>query len=326
MDGITYSARIYKTEIYKGASVTTHWVRWKVGDKPWKEPFRTAAQADSFRSSLLSAARNGEAFSVATGRPVSWQRDEPGEPLVTWYEFALDYAAAKWPYSAPNHRRGIAETLTDITERLVRADPEVPPRAPMRAALRDWAFSARAREVSELPVNAAAPEPPAEMADTVRWVQEHAIPLADLAKDDGGPVLVRAVLDRLSRKQDGTLAAANTANRKRMVLNNAMEYACEIGALPANPLKRVKWTKPRTVKAVDPCAVINSGQARKLLAATRDQGDIGRRWGFACMYYAAPLRVVTPCRRCSKTPRLGPCATPVHVYAVLMQSLTSKYQ
>ena len=38
------------------------------------------------------------------------------------------------------------------------------------------------------------------------------------------------MLDRISRKQDGTVAAANTANRKRMVLGNAMDYACEIGA------------------------------------------------------------------------------------------------
>jgi hypothetical protein len=32
-----------------------------------------------------------------------------------------------------------------------------------------------------------------------------------------------AALDRISRKQDGTMAARNTANRKRMVLGNAME-------------------------------------------------------------------------------------------------------
>lgn len=57
----------------------------------------------------------------------------------------------------------------------------------------------------------------------------------------------------------------------------------------ANPLKRVKWTKPRTAKALDPRVVINSGQARILLAATREQGDIGARLVafFACMYYAA---------------------------------------
>jgi hypothetical protein len=74
MDNITYDARIWKTEIYQGAKVTTYKVRWKTGTaKPWKEPFRhsTQAKAESFRSSLLAAARKGEAFDIATGRPVS---------------------------------------------------------------------------------------------------------------------------------------------------------------------------------------------------------------------------------------------------------------
>ena len=66
----TFDARVYQTEVYKGRQVTTYWVRWRVGGRLWKEPFRTVAQADSFRSSLLTAARKGEAFSVASGRPV----------------------------------------------------------------------------------------------------------------------------------------------------------------------------------------------------------------------------------------------------------------
>lgn len=40
--------------------------------------------------------------------------------------------------------------------------------------------------------------------------------------------------------------------RKRIVINNAMEYAREIGALPVNPLKSVRWARPRTLSAVDP--------------------------------------------------------------------------
>ena len=43
--------------------MTTYWVRWKVDGTLWKEAFRTVAQADSFRSALLTAARKGEAFS-----------------------------------------------------------------------------------------------------------------------------------------------------------------------------------------------------------------------------------------------------------------------
>ena len=58
MDDITYNVRIWKTEVYKGAKVTTYKVRWKTGDAhPWKEPFRNSAQAESFRSALVTAAR-----------------------------------------------------------------------------------------------------------------------------------------------------------------------------------------------------------------------------------------------------------------------------
>jgi integrase len=67
-DEFSYDARVYRTEVYKGRKVTTHKVRWKVGGRSWKEGFRTAAQADGFRSALLTAARRGEPFSVVTGR------------------------------------------------------------------------------------------------------------------------------------------------------------------------------------------------------------------------------------------------------------------
>jgi hypothetical protein len=75
-DSTTYDVRVYRSELYKDARVTTYRVRWKVGPRLWAEGFRNAAQADSFRSSLLTAARKGEAFSLSTGRPVSWTRDE----------------------------------------------------------------------------------------------------------------------------------------------------------------------------------------------------------------------------------------------------------
>jgi integrase len=277
----TYDVRIYKTEIYRGAKVTTYYVRWKAGGQQRKEPFRTAAQADSFRSELLTAARNGEAFSVDTGRPVAWGRqDEPGpDQGLSWYDFMRSYTAAKWPYSSPNHRRSIAEALTDVTEVLTHADDAVPSREELRRALRDWTFSTLIRTGGE---------PPADLATMVRWLEQNTVQLTDLM-DDQGANLARCMLDRISRKQDGTIAAANTANRKRMVLSNAMEYACEIGALPSNPLKRVKWTRPRTLRAVDPRVVINSDQARRFLGAVAEQGARGERLKafFGSMYYGA---------------------------------------
>jgi hypothetical protein len=59
------------------------------------------------------------------------------------------------------------------------------------------------------------------------------------------------------------------------VLNNLMQYAVETSILPANPLKVVRWTRPRTLKTVDPRIVVNSDQARRLLAAVGKTGPRG---------------------------------------------------
>jgi integrase len=276
-DSTTYDVRVYRSELYKGARVTTHRVRWKVGPRLWAEGFRNAAQADSFRSSLLTAARKGEAFSLSTGRPVSWTRDES---TISWYALTLDYTAAKWPYAAPNHRKSIAEALTDGTEAMLVSDGPPYPIEDIRRALRTWAFSNRLR---------GATEPPEDLAAIVRWLQTATVPVRELGRPGPGAVRCRALLDRISRKQDGTAAAANTANRKRAVLNNLMQYAVEVGAVPANPLKAVKWTRPRMLKSVDPRTVVSSDQARRLLAAVGQQGERGERMVafFGCLYYAA---------------------------------------
>jgi hypothetical protein len=46
-DGTTYDVRVYRTEVFRGATVTAYRVRWKVGDKVRRESFRNAAQADT---------------------------------------------------------------------------------------------------------------------------------------------------------------------------------------------------------------------------------------------------------------------------------------
>lgn len=276
MKDITYDARIYKTEVYKGKKVTTYYVRWNTGGKPWKEPYRNAAQADVFRSELMTAARRGEAFSTTTGRPISWKREEVS---LSWYGFTLAFVAAKWPHASPNHRRGIAEALVDATEALLSTESGVPSRDARRTALR-WAYSTRIRDDEK---------PPVELEKVLRWLEDNTIALADFNEQGRSAVLARAVLTRISQTMDGKPAAANTANRKRMVLNSAMEYGQEIGLLTVNPFKAVKWTKPRTLSTVDPRAVINSEQARRFLTAVRLDSKRGERMEafFGCMYYAA---------------------------------------
>jgi hypothetical protein len=88
-DGTTYDVRIYRIEVYRGVKVTTHRVRWKAGNREWRQGFRTAAQADSFRSALLTAARRERrsASLLAGPRPGNGRRPRrPGmsSPARTW--------------------------------------------------------------------------------------------------------------------------------------------------------------------------------------------------------------------------------------------------
>ncbi|MDX3193799.1 hypothetical protein PV458_35825 [Streptomyces sp. MN03-5084-2B] len=93
------------------------------------------------------------------------------------------------------------------------------------------------------------------------------------------------MLEALSLKLDGKRAAAKTVNRKRAVLFNALEYAHELKLLTANRLSEVKWTVPKSVRAIDKRVVINPRQAKSLLSeveAQRIEGQprrsSGRRW------------------------------------------------
>ena len=225
--------------------------------------------------------RSGEPFSAATGKPASWERrDAEQEPALSWYAFTLGYVAAKWPYASPNHRRGIAEALTDATEAMLTGADAPHSRDEIRLVLLRWAYGDRMRGTSD---------PPADMAPIAAWLERATIPVADLTAPRTGAARTRAVLDRISKKKDGTAAAANTANRKRMVLSNALQYAVETGALPVNPVHAVKWTRPRTLKTIDPRAVVNADQARRFLIAVTATGPRGERMTafFGCLYYAA---------------------------------------
>ena len=94
---------------------------------------------------------------------------------------------------------------------------------------------------------------------------------------------------RITQTKIGAKAAVTTTTRKRMILHNAMEYACETGLLTENPLDHVRWTKPRKTTGIDPRVVINADQASRFLAAVGSDGGRGRRLKafFASMYYAA---------------------------------------
>jgi integrase len=269
-DGTTYDARVYKTEVYKGSEVTTYKVRWKAGGRLWKEGFRNAAQADSFRSALLTAARKGETFSLATGRPTAWERSKAD---TSWYEFAGAYVDVKWKQASAKYRKDIARALTAATPVMLAEAGSRPDDASIRRALVRWGYNTKQRS-----------DPPDDVAAVLAWVARNSAPVSVLAE----AATTRRMLEQATGRLDGKNAAASTARRNRTILANAMDYAVELGLLERNPIRALKWSAPKVSSQVDRRSVVNPHQARALLEAVRAQQPSGPRLVafFAVMCYA----------------------------------------
>jgi len=251
---------------------TSYRVRWAVAKKRHSETFDTKRLAESFRAQLLTAARKGEAFTIATGLPASMTPKKAGP---TWYAFAMDFIAMKWPDASPGHRRSTVDGLVTITLALTTTE-ETPPNLPtLRKALRSWAFNPPARTASS-------EEPPEEYGAALTWIKNRSRPLGELAD----PSTTRAVLDAIGRQMNGELAAPATSNRKRAALSSAIVYALERGDLDANPLHRVKVKRRQVDEELDTRVVVNHRQARALLDAIRVAAPPLEAF-FGCIYYAA---------------------------------------
>jgi integrase len=269
IEDITYDVRIYKTEVYSGARLTTYYVRWKTGRKMWRQPYRNKAQAQSFLAELRAAARKGEAFSISTGRPVFWRRTK-GD--MSWYEFACAYADLKWKAGSAHHRKDIARVLVAATPAMFTTDRGRPEAVDIRRALTRWGFNTKRRK-----------DCPEDVVQVLTWVARNTKPVSVLSD----PTILRALLDSATTRLDGKRVAPSTARRHRAILHNALEYAVERKLLGENPLPGLKWKTPRTTNEVDRRCVVNPTQAKALLDAVRRQRPSGPRLVafFAVMYY-----------------------------------------
>ncbi|MGW1990106.1 tyrosine-type recombinase/integrase [Embleya sp. NPDC001921] len=269
--------RIWDVLVYRGARKTTYTVRWVVAGKEHRQPFSTSTFANAERASLLAYTQRGVPFHIATGLPEPVYRETHS---CSWYSHACEYVDMKWPGAAAGSRRNIAESLATVMPAFITADRGRPDADLLRRALYEWAFVA--------PKRAAGP-PPDEFAAVLAWLEKHTVRVTDLEEPDDGARVVRAALDALSKRLDGTSAAPNTTARKRAVLVNAFNYAVELGRLHGNPVDAIAWKLPKQDDQVDRRCVVNRKQAEALLAAVEAQGEVGRRLAafFATQYYAA---------------------------------------
>ncbi|WP_329459629.1 hypothetical protein [Streptomyces sp. NBC_01497] len=178
-------------------------VRWTVAGREKSESFLTKGLAESRRSKLVTAAREGEQFDTRTGLPASEVRAL--KQRTTWYVLAKEYIDLRWDRTPGNTRRTLADALATITPAFV--GPAVRSQAPpgLRRALYSWAYNK----------NAWRSDPCEEWQRALEWLQRHSLPVSELEDPD----VLRRGLDALCRKIDGGAAAAKTTKRKKAAVN-----------------------------------------------------------------------------------------------------------
>ncbi|SEG64524.1 hypothetical protein SAMN05216223_107267 [Actinacidiphila yanglinensis] len=271
---LTFDVRIYSIETRRDRP-KPYRLRWLVGTRKHSKSYTLKAQADGRRSELMTALRNQDQFDEETGLPASELRAR--HSAVTWYEHARTYIDRKWDAAPAKSRKSYADALATITPALVTTAPGAPAPELLRRALYGWAFNR----------NRWSEQPPAELAAALRWVEKNSVPISAL--EDAATL--RLALDALSRKTDGSPAAASTARRKKACLSDVLNMAAEAEYFrtPVSPLSTVKWRAPKSAEAVDPEAVPHPGQVDLLLRAVSQQGPRGEKLEafFGCLYFAA---------------------------------------
>ncbi|QHF97586.1 site-specific integrase [Streptomyces sp. NHF165] len=270
----TYDVRIYSIEVRKDRP-KPYRLHWLVGDRKHSKSYRLKAQADGRRSELMGALREGQQFDTESGLPVSELRAR--QRSVSWYQHTRDYVDGKWEHAPAKSRRNWADALATITPALVTTTAGRPEQRLLRRSLYGWAYNRNRWEQT----------PPSEVAAALRWLERHSLPVSALEDPD----TVRAALNALSLKLDGTPAASRTARRKRACLSEVLGLAVEkrYFTVPVNPLTTVKWVPAQSVEEVDPDTVANPKQVADLLRGVREQGARGEHLEcfFGCLYYAA---------------------------------------
>ncbi|MGW4488866.1 tyrosine-type recombinase/integrase [Amycolatopsis sp. NPDC004368] len=262
----TFEVKIWEIESRVGKTKTTYRVRWLVAEERFGKTFDGERLAKAFRSKLVTAASEGQAFDTREGLPVTMLR---AQRSMTFFKCACAYIDMKWPDASPKYRASLAESMMIATIPMLKREYDGDTRV-LRKALK-IAFNTKHRDSEQA----------AEIRHALNFVEKASRNMTDLEKPD----VLRSVLRALALKMDGEEAARNTTRIRRTALGELIDYAVvELKALSSNPLDEVKVKKQKFVlHEVDPKSVVNPIQARMLIAAAPPR----LRAFFGAMYYAA---------------------------------------
>ncbi|WP_329519872.1 tyrosine-type recombinase/integrase [Spirillospora sp. NBC_01491] len=255
-------------------------VRWRVDAAAFSRSYLTKALAETYRSSLVGAAREGEVFSLTTGEPVSWARS-----AETVYSHARAFVAMRWAEASDNTRAALVRSLVPIVlatlegKKAKRGRPEEKTlrRALSMYALRPGAWASPDGQICDMPDDIRA---------ALAWLAAVSRPVTALEDR----AALRELLGALALRLDGERLAHTSMRNRRAVLHALLDYADERGLLSGNPLTGVKTKRRRASDAIDPRRVPSLAQARAVLAAVSDVRGGGHLAAFFDVLYYAGTR------------------------------------
>ncbi len=237
-------------------------VRWRVDGRDCKRRFKVKAEAERYRSKLLTATTDGARFDRSTGLPVSWQAE-----AVTWWTWSCEWLALKWPRWAGTSRKSGAEALVAFTPHLVQPSAPPPP-----ATLKGWLWNTGYNPT-------AVPEPGPERA----WLEHWSVSL-DLIE----PHTLEQALTAATTRADGQPNAATVTKRRRDLIGAVFNAAVRRRLIDSNPMDRIEWTAPRQSTQVDVTVLPTMANVDDLIAHVASLRTSGARYAgfFAIMVYA----------------------------------------
>jgi integrase len=208
--------RIFAVQDRRSRNVGRPWiVRRSVDGRQRSTSFPTKAEADRYRSLLVTAVTKGESFDDDTGEPISWQ---PAVGDVQLHEWARRWVRQEWTEWQPRTRDSAVEALSRLLT-LANAGPPVQMRSYLMRALRP---DANLDEVHE------------------RWLADHSPRMSALDK-----VAVAEMERGLGLGLDGQPLAATTASRYRSVGHACLRAAVDGGLLEADPWPARRRTRSK---------------------------------------------------------------------------------
>jgi integrase len=252
-------------------------VRWRVEGKLFSRSFKTRALAERFRSTLIVAHDDGEAFDEHGGEPVSWA---PASSDIQVHMWARRWLAEQWREWQPRTRSSAVEALMKLVPLVVASTAPTPPET-IRTYLQ----------------GSLAPDVEIDSSDECeKWLVKWCLSLAELDRE------VLAEVDRaLGIALDGRTLAPSTAGRFRKVSRSCIRRAVELGLLatdPWPPVPRGRSTRKsvRTKRAIDIRALPEPETMRRAIEAiaTHQSGSRTYQVMTAVAYYAGlrPSEVV----------------------------------